>query len=112
MHWEETGVMDRRMSFIAACVTSEESVSGLCRQYGVSRKTGHKWLARYRREGAAGLSDRSRAPRSPARAIAAAVAEAAIAVRHRHPSWGRRKIKAWLEDRYPEEVWPAASTIR
>ena len=111
MPWEETCVMDRRMSFIAACLAGEESVSSLCRQFAVSRKTGNKWLARYRSEGAAGLADRSRAPRSNARAIDDAVVQAVIGLRHRRPTWGPRKIKAWLEDRCPEQVWPAASTI-
>ena len=111
MPWEETCVMDRRMRFIAACVTGEESVASLCRQFGVSRKTGHKWLGRYRDEGAGGLADRSRAPRSNARSMDDAVAEAVILLRHQRPTWGPRKIKAWLEDRHPEQVWPAASTI-
>lgn len=83
----------------------------LCRDFGISRKTGYKWLARYRGEGPAGLVDRSRAPHRTARAMPDAVAEAVIAARHRHPSWGPRKVKAWLEDRHPHQPWPAASSI-
>ena len=55
MAWKETCVMDQRMSFIAACLDGEESIAALCRHFGISRKTGHKWLARYRCEGAGGL---------------------------------------------------------
>ena len=111
MPWKETCVMDQRMSFIAACLEGDESIAALCRHFAISRKTGHKWLSRYRAEGAGGLVERSRAPHSNARALAEEVATAVVSVRHRYPSWGPRKVKAWLEDRYPERVWPAASTI-
>ena len=111
MPWKETCVMDRRMSFVAACVDGGSSIAELCRHFGISRKTGHKWLSRYRADGVGGLLDRSRAPRSHARALADDVVEAVVSVRHRYPSWGPRKVKAWLEDRHPERVWPAASTI-
>ncbi len=111
MPWKETCVMDQRMGFIVACSEGEESMATLCRHFGISRKTGHKWLSRYRTDGAGGLLDRSRAPLSNARALADDVVEAVVSVRHRYPSWGPRKVKAWLEDRHPEWVWPAASTI-
>ncbi len=111
MPWRETCTMDERMSFIAACLSGEESVSSLCRHFGISRKTGHKWLSRYRSEGAAGLSDRSRAPCRHPCSVGPELVEVLLSVRHRHPSWGPRKVKAWLEDRHPETGWPAASTI-
>jgi len=103
--------MDQRIGFIVACREGEESVAALCRHFGISRKTGHKWWARYRAEGACGLEDRPRAPHSNPRALADDVVAALLAVRQRHPSWGSRKVKAWLEDRAPERSWPAASTI-
>ena len=111
MPWTETCVMDQRMSFIVACLNGEESLAALCRHFGISRKTGHKWLQRYRSEGAAGLEDRSRAPHSNARALDGEVVRAVLALRHRYPSWGPRKVKAWLEMQHPEQRWPAASTI-
>ena len=111
MAWKETCVMDERMSFIAACLEGDESVAALCRHFSISRKTGHKWLSRYRADGAFGLLDRSRAPHSHGRSMSEETAAAVIALRHRYPSWGPRKIKAWLEDRHPEQPWPAASTI-
>ena len=64
-------------------------VAALCRHFGISRKTGHKWLARYRADGGAGLVDRARAPRSNPRTIAEDVVAAVLSVRQRHPSWGR-----------------------
>ncbi len=111
MAWKETCVMDERMCFVVAWHDGSESVAELCRHFGVSRKTGHKWLGRYRREGVGGLEDRSRAPRSNPRTVDDATAGAVLAVRHRFPTWGPRKVRAYLVDRHPERDWPAASTI-
>ena len=63
MPWKETCPMDERMKFIADYLQDEWSLSALCRHYGISRKTGYKWLARYQAEGPSGLIDRQRAPR-------------------------------------------------
>ena len=111
MPWQETCVMDQRIGLIVARQEGEESMAALCRHFGISRKTGHKWWARYQAAGAAGLEDRPRAPHRNPRAIGDDVALAMVTVRQRHPSWGPRKVKAWLEDRAPDQVWPAASTI-
>lgn len=111
MPWSETCVMDERMCFIAAWLEGPESVSDLCRHFGISRKTAYKWMARYRDEGASGLEDRSRAPHSNPRRVTDETAEAVLCVRHRHPSWGPRKVKAWLEAHDPSRDWPSASTI-
>ena len=62
MPWKETSVVDGRLQFIAACKREEHSVSALCRTFGISRKTGYKWLARYDDGGA-----RCPRPRTPAR---------------------------------------------
>ena len=53
--------MEERLEFAAAYAKGDESMAELCRRYGISRKTGYKWLERYRRFGKAGLEDRSRA---------------------------------------------------
>jgi transposase InsO family protein len=103
--------MDERVKFIASCREGSESVSELCRRFGISRKTGNKWLVRYRCEGAVGLQDRVRAPRSNPAWLEAGVSAAVLEVRHRHPSWGPRKVKAWLEEHCLSRDWPAASTI-
>lgn len=111
MVWRETCVMDERLGFVAAWIEGSESVSELCRHFGISRKTGHKWLARYRLEGPGGLADRSRAPHGNPRRVPEDVAVELVALRCRYRSWGPRKVKAWLEDRHPDRAWPAASTI-
>ena len=61
MPWKATCHMDERMQFIARVLAGDDEMTGLCREYGVSRKTGYKWLGRYISEGVAGLAERSRA---------------------------------------------------
>jgi putative transposase len=111
MSWKETCAMDERLGLVGAYVAGEESISVLCRQYGISRKTGHKWLARYSLEGAAGLAERSSAPRRPGNAISAAVRSEILSLRRRHPHWGPRKLLARLMLERPGVSWPAASTV-
>ena len=111
MPWTETCAMNERMCFVSAYLDGAESISALCREFAISRKTGHKWLARYRSEGIAGLEERSRAPHGNPRAMASDVIEAVVAVRLRHPTWGPDKVKAYLERTAPESSWPSASSM-
>lgn len=111
MGYLETRAVDKRMRFVTAVEAGEETVAALCRRFDLSRKTGYKWLERYRAEGLDGLCDRSRAPLVHPRAVAAAIAERCLEARHAHPTWGPVKVRAWLERRAPEVAWPAASTI-
>jgi putative transposase len=111
MPWREVCTMDEKLQFIGALIADEESMSGLCEEFGVSRKTGYKWLSRYLEQGPAGLWDRSRAPRVTPWAISQAQAQAITGVRREHPSWGPRKLRAKLQQRGPGQEWPAPSTI-
>lgn len=111
MPWMETCVMDERRSFVVACLDGAESISTLCRIFGISRKTGHKWLARYDAEGVSGLEARSRAPHGNPAAIASDVIEAVVAVRLRYRTWGPDKVKAYLERTTPDRAWPSASSM-
>ena len=111
MAWQETRVMDERMAFIVDWQREEYGMAELCRRYGVSRKTGYKLRDRFMAEGIAGLADRSRAPHHHPNAVLAAVEEAVLAVRRAHPSWGPKKIRAWLGARDGETPWPVESTI-
>ena len=111
MAWRETCIMDERMKFIADCLRGELPMVAVCEQYGISRKTGYKWLGRYRADPEGGLADRSRAPHHPAQGLDKAVAAAIIGLREQHPYWGPRKLLYGLERRYPGQRWPAASTI-
>ena len=103
--------MDEKMSFVADCLRGDVPMAALCEDYGISRKTGYKWLDRYREHGPAGLEDRSRAPHRHGRSMAPEVAEAIVALRRERPHWGPRKLRAVLMRDHPDQVWPAASTM-
>jgi transposase InsO family protein len=103
--------MDERLGFIAECLRGEYAMTLVCERYGISRKTGYKWLARYRADPEQGLCDRSRAPHRPAQGLPQEVAAAIIELRLSHPYWGPRKLLAVLARRHPERTWPAASSI-
>jgi len=77
--------MDERMQFIARVLAGEDEMTVLCREYGVSRKTGYKWLGRYISEGAAGLAERSHAPVQHGQAHNVAVVQAVLGLRQRWP---------------------------
>jgi len=111
MGWTETCAVVERMRFVMAVEAREETFAAICRRFGVSRKTGYKWLDRYRAEDVEGLRDRSRAPHHHPQAVPAAKAERCLEVRKAHPTWGPAKVRALLQRRAPGTSWPAASTI-
>ena len=111
MPWQGVCPMELRMKLVNALLADEDSMTALCEEYGVSRKTGYKWLSRFRAEGPAGLAERSRAPHAVPWAITQAQAEAIVSLRREHPSWGPKKLRAKLLARAPQQYWPALSTI-
>jgi transposase InsO family protein len=111
MPWAETEPMKERARFIADVEGGLYSMTELCERYGISRRTGYKWLERYEARGPAGLVDRSRAPGRCPHRVDARIATAIVEVRRAHPSWGPRKLRAWLEERRPDLILPAPSTI-
>jgi putative transposase len=106
-----TCAVEERMRFVMAVKEQQESFAAVCRRFGVSRKTGYKWLERYEQAGLDGLSDRSRAPLRRPHVIAEKVLEQCLEVRRAHPSWGPVKVRAYLQRRHPFGDWPVASTI-
>lgn len=111
MVWTETCAVEERMRFVVAVQKHEESFAAVCRQFGVSRRVGYKWLARFEEEGAAGLFDRSRAPLHQPQRLADGIAERCLEVRRAHPTWGPLKVRAFLARKSNRTEWPAASTI-
>src|SRR5438128_2744696 len=81
MAWKETCQMDERTQFIARVLAGGDEMTARCREYGISRKTGYKWLGRYRRDGAAGLMERSHAPWRHGQAHDVAVVQAVVNLR-------------------------------
>lgn len=110
MPWKETSVMSERSEFIQQAVQPGANFSQLCRRYKISRKTGYKWLRRYRMFGVAGLVDRSRQPRHMPRKTSEAVEQEVLGIRDKHPAWGGRKIHTRLKKLGYQYV-PSPSTI-
>jgi len=111
MPWLETDSMTERAKFVLAVDDGAFSMTELCQRFGISRKTGYKWMRRYQQGGIAALSNRSRAPHHCPHRTPDAVRTAIIAARQAHPRWGPRKLRALLQREAPETAWPARSTI-
>lgn len=111
MPWEETTRMTQRVRFISDLDSCLYTMTELCERHGISRKTGYKWAQRYAETGVEGLKDRSRAPKSCSHGTCEEVTDRLLELRGSHPTWGPRKLLAWLRKREPERSWPAASTV-
>lgn len=94
MPWEEKTVMEKRKEFIEQAAECS-NFSELCREYGISRKTGYKWLRRFQEN--ASLEDQSRRPKRPYRKTETAIEEAILEMRRENPAWGGKTIRAVLE---------------
>jgi putative transposase len=111
MPWRQTSPMDQKTQFIADSLRRTLSMTELCTLYGVSRKTGYKWIDRYLTSGPPGLEDRSRKPFSSPHQTPQHVVEALIELRPHHPSWGAKKLRSILQKRHPRWPLPARSTV-
>ena len=108
--WKDTSIESERLQFIERHIAGEETVAELCRRSGISRKTGYKIIGRYEAYGEDGLLDLSRAPHSHPNATPIEVAERIIEAKRTHPTWGPKKIVAWLHSIEPYVPWPSSST--
>jgi len=104
--------MEQRLQFVADALSDRYTMSELCARYGISRRIGYKWLARFQADGRRGLLDRSRAPHSCPHKIPLELTALICTLREAHPHWGARKLLAVLTRRHPRrQHWPAASTV-
>jgi transposase InsO family protein len=111
MPWKASSVMDERLRFVARLLEGE-SMSPLCREFGISRKTGYKIFDRYKEHGLEALSDRSRRPVRYANQLPQQVESLIVSLKQDKPHWGARKIRELLVRRLDGDVRvPAKSTI-
>jgi transposase InsO family protein len=109
MPWQEQSRMSMRAEFVTWAHQEGANITEQSRRYGISRKTGYKWLARAA-AGETAFTDRSHRPhRFPSR-TAAAVEDAVLALRTEHPAWGGRKLHQTLQLQGLVQP-PAPSTI-
>src|SRR5436309_1135797 len=120
MPWSSRSTMSLRHEFVTLALLDGANMQALCERFSISRQTGYKWLDRYRREGSAGLADRSRRPHSSPKRTGENMERAVLAVRDDHTAWGGRKIRNTLAGEHagpyivagtPGEHIPASSTI-
>lgn len=110
MPWKTCDSMDLKREFVELANRDGANIRELCRRFGISPPTGYKWLRRYRKDGAQGLFDRSCRPHRSPGVTHNEMVQLVLKGRQRHPAWGGRKLKRWLENKGHRCV-PAASTI-
>lgn len=110
MPWSETTTMDLKEQFIRDWHTQRHTISELCDRYGISRKTGYKWMTRYIEHGPDGLMERSHANHQVHNRTDSRIEDALIALRKKHPKWGAKKLLHILSGQHPDWELPAEST--
>ena len=111
MPWKETSVMEERLRFVARLLEGE-GMSDVCREFGISRKTGYKIFNRYKEDGLEALTDRSRRPVRYANQLPQPVEAMIVRLKKEKPHWGARKIRELLVKRLAGDVRvPSRSTV-
>ena len=110
MPWRKCSVMDERTKFIGRLLSGEK-MAPLCKEFGISRVTGHKIWDRYKRDGIKGIYNRSRAPNKHPNQTPFEVELAIIRIKKDKLSWGAPKIRELVAKRYPTIKLPATSTV-
>lgn len=101
--------MSLKIEFVERAAKGEK-VAALCREFGVSRQAGHKWIKRFKELGYDGLEERSRRPKTTPLATAEELVMAVLEARDAHPRWGPRKLEPLLRRRFGDQT-PSARTI-
>lgn len=110
MPWKETQKMDQRIEFAMKALNCA-NFGHLCREYGISRKTGYKWRERFVENGVAGMEEESRRPHSHAKELCEAVVCQIVSLKQAHSTWGPRKIRDLYARKHPGEV-PSESSFK
>jgi transposase InsO family protein len=110
MPWQERRTMGLKMEFVEKAVLPDANLSEICRQFGISRATGHKWVKRFREHGYVGLEEKSRRPGGVPLSTGEDVVVAVLEARDAHPSWGPKKLHLLLARRLKKQT-PSSSTI-
>ena len=111
MPWKTHSLLQARQRFVQAALRGHHSVAQLCRDFGISQKTGFKWLQRFRALGGPGLHNRSRRPKSSPNRTPARWLKAIAQLRGQRPQWGAKKIGAYLRRQHPRAHLPGVRTI-
>jgi len=102
MAWMECSQMSSRLEFVQLAQAPDANISALCTAFGISRKTGYKWLQRHKAAGVDGLENRSRRPTNSPRQSNSEVETTIVELHRAYPCWGARKLKALLPNGFPD----------
>lgn len=111
MAWRVTNMEKQREEFINTFLSNEQSVTDLCSEFSISRKTGYKWISRFKLEGLDGLKNLSKAPHNQINKTPEEVVNSILAVKKEFDKWGAKKILGHLENNLPMREWPSRTTI-
>jgi transposase len=112
MPWRASSVMEERLRFVARLLDGE-AMTDVCREFGISRKTGYKIFDRYKQQGLEALSDRSRRPVRYANQLPDQIETLIVQLKAEKPYWGARKIRELLVRRLDGDIRvPAKSLFR
>lgn len=112
MPWKEADTMDLRTEFVTRALSNTMPFTHLCKEYGISSKTGYKWMKRYHMNGVNGLEDESRRPKSSPNQLSEDCVCKLISIRNSHDTWGPTKIHKIYSNLYGEENTPSLSSVR
>ena len=112
MPWKETSVMNVRTEFVLRVFEAKVPFNDLCKEFGISRKTGYKWKERFLEKGLEGLSDQSRRPDSSPQQLGENSVCSIVKLKLAHPSWGPRKIRIVFARSFPDCELPSDSTFK
>ena len=111
MPWMECNKMDQKIKFVARYLDGEQ-IAVLCREFGISRVTGHKIISRYKEHGLEGIQEQSRRPYRQANKLPFQIEKLIIQIKKEKPHWGAPKIREVLSRKYPDiKHLPAPSTV-
>lgn len=111
MTWENFKVEQQRLQVVQAYMNGQSSMTDICLQYGISRKTAYKWYHRFLERGEEGLKDLSKAPHNPNQYYSNIQIDKAIDFKLKHRTWGPKKILVKLQEKYPNEDWPCPTRL-
>jgi len=111
MGWITVNIMDQRIRFITEHQNHYFSIAELCKQFSISRKTGYKWIERYKKSGFEALKNQSKAPKSIPHRTPEILIRQLLSVKKRFPFWGPKKVLMYVRKKYSFSKLPAPSTV-
>ena len=112
MPWKETDIMNQRSEFVLRVLDKVEGFDELCREYGISRKTGYKWKERFLQFGMSGLNNASRRPKNSPKELGESIVCQIVKLKKAHPGWGARKLRVILGRKVGSGELPSESSFK